>query len=321
MATGASQCRTMRVLAIGNTIIDTVLTMPAIPIDDKVWITSKNRYVGGQGANAAQGMSRLGLSVSFLTRIGDDDDGAMAHKRFKEMDLDTSHVIVVPGVQTMSACVTIGMSDQTRSCLMHRDEAMFGYDVKAHLDKVNLDNYDAVYTDGHQMDLTLPIAAAAAARGLPVLADVEVLNDDTRALAELATELIAPWKMIEELAGASDPGTAALILADRPGRTVIATAGALGSYGAEHGCHAAVHVEADSNCQAIDTVGAGDAYHAGYLAAVARRVGGLKDCMTFATKVAAALCETPGPVVSHEALVRFGIFPWSAGQRLPKRTK
>ena len=70
---------------------------------------------------------------------------------------------------------------------------------------------------------------------------------------------------------------------------------------------------ADAECQARDTVGAGDAYHAGFLAAVDRGVVDLVDCMGLATRVAAALCETPGPVVSSEALQRYGLLPVPRG--------
>merc|ERR550537_1318312 len=74
MAIASHQTRGFRVLAIGNTIIDTVLTMPSIPADDKVWIDSKKKFVGGQGMNCAQDMALLGIDVSILTRVGDDDD-------------------------------------------------------------------------------------------------------------------------------------------------------------------------------------------------------------------------------------------------------
>jgi len=299
----------MRVLAMGNTIIDTVMTMQRIPTDDKVWIDSKKRFVGGQGANAAQGMARLGLSVSWLTRLGDDDDSAWARRHFQDMGMDTEHCILVPRAQTMSACVTVGVECSSRCCYMHKDPALFEYDIAPHLSKIDLGRFDAVYTDGQQMDLALPVVKAAAERGLPIVADIEVLDDDTRQLAELATEVIAPARTVKELADVADPGTAALTLADRPGRTVIATLGELGSYGAQHGDRAAVHVPAHGDCKAIDTLGAGDAFHAGFMVAVARNMPTLEDRMVFATSVAAALCETPGPVASVEALRRFGCLP------------
>lgn len=120
----------MRVLAIGNTIIDTVLTMPSIPIDDKVWVDSKQVFVGGQAANAAQAMARLGLKVSFLTRLGSDSDGAMALDKYIREGMDTSNCIIIPGAQTMSACVTVGRKCGTRCSFMHKDDALFAFDVE-----------------------------------------------------------------------------------------------------------------------------------------------------------------------------------------------
>lgn len=303
------QARGLRVLAIGNTIIDTVLTMPRIPVDDKIWIESKKSFVGGQGANAAQDMARLGLSVSFVTRLGEDKDGEWAKSTYKNEGMGVEHCIVVPGTQTMSACVTIGTHCMSRCCFMHMDPALLTYDIKPHLDRIDLSAFDAVYTDGHQMDLALPIVRRAAQQGLPVVADIEVLDDDRRELFKLADEVVAPAKTLQELSGIPDPGTAALQLADRPGKIVIATSGELGSFGAQHGDRRSVHVPAHPDCKAFDTLGAGDAYHAGYMAALAHAGHDMKARMEFATTVAAALCETPGPVVSSENLARFGITP------------
>jgi sugar/nucleoside kinase (ribokinase family) len=300
------QARQMRVLAMGNTIIDTVMSMPRIPTDDKVWIDSKKRFVGGQGANAAQGMALLGLSVSWLSRLGDDDDSTWACRHFQSLGMGTEHCILVPGAQTMSATVTVGTDCNSRCCFMHKDPALFDYDVSPHIAGVDLDRFDAIYTDGHQMDLVLPVVKQAAKKGLHIVADIEVLGDETRQLAKLATEVIAPANTIKELAGIDDPGSAALTLADKPGRTVIATAGESGAYGACHGDRSALHVPVHPECKAIDTLGAGDAFHAGFMAAVARGVPTLKERMGFATAVAAALVETPGPVPSQEALRRFG---------------
>ena len=52
--------RPWRVLAVGNTIIDTILRMEKVPTDGKVFVDSKQRFVGGQGANAARAMAQLG---------------------------------------------------------------------------------------------------------------------------------------------------------------------------------------------------------------------------------------------------------------------
>jgi len=297
----------MRVLAIGNTIIDTVMTMSSIPVDDKCWIDSKQTCVGGQCANAAQDMALMGLDVSFLTRVGKDSDGQMAIERFKSLGMDTSHCIVVPDALTMSACVTIATSVQQRACLMHKDAKMFVYDFTPDLRNIDMSRFDAVYTDGIQLDLILPVVRRAAKQGLPIIVDIEVLDDDARELANLATDLITPADIMCTLSGKDDPAAAALFLANtREGRTAIATAGSDGSYGARHGDTEITRVFAEK-CDVRDTVGAGDAFHAGYVAGMDRGHKDLREVMLFASRVAAALCETPGPVVAAEALKRFGV--------------
>merc|ERR550514_2240990 len=115
--------------------------------------------------NAAQDMALLGMNVSVMTRVGDDGDGGLAERHFRKMGLDTTHCITVPGAQTMSACVTIETESQTRACLMHKDALMFDYDVSARvavaIEMVRKGSFDAVYTDGYQLDLVLPVVKAA----------------------------------------------------------------------------------------------------------------------------------------------------------------
>jgi len=229
------------------------------------------------------------------------------------MGIDVQHCISVPDAFTMSAYVTVETELESRCCLMHKDVKMFEYDtyaqIQAVIKMIKEGKYDAVYTDGYQLDLVLPVVRAANKAGVPILADVEALNPETRELAHRATELIAPLKTICTLSGLSTPAEAVLALADRPGRTVVGTAGKDGSYGARYGDTEASYVPAYAGCQAKDTVGAGDAYHAGSMAATARGYSTLDEQMKFATLVAAALCETPGPVVSRESLRRYGLLP------------
>jgi len=316
----AEKARPLRVFAVGNTVMDTMLTMPKMPVDDKLWIDSKKTYVGGQGANAAQGMALLGLQVSFMTRLGEDMDGRFARDHYKEQGIRTDHCIMVPDALTMSATVAVETGSGQRSCLMHRDPSMFDFCVREAIARArdDLENYDVLYTDGHQLDLVLPVARRAAELGLPVLSDMEVLDDQALELVDLSTKLIAPATVIRKLASEEDLQKAVVALAARrrPGHGVIATAGADGSYGARHGDGEAVYVPswpAANKAQAQDftvrdTTGCGDAYHAGYIVANARGIDDLCEAMTFATAVAAAKAETPGPVVSRASLAKFGLF-------------
>lgn len=295
----------VRVLAIGNTIIDTMLTMPRVPTDDKIWVDTKKTYVGGQGANAAQAMALLGLNVSFMTRLGDDANAEMAKQAYTSLGMDLSHALVIPGALTMSATVVVATADVQRACLMHRDSKFMEFDPSSTIQGVPVKDFNIVYTDGHQLDLVLPLVHEASKQGVTVVADLEVLDDDGRVLAGLANHLIAPVSVILALAAENDLHKAMSALANQEGKVVIGTNGSYGSYGLQHGDEEFLH-EPALVVDVKDTTGAGDTYHAGYVAAIAKGLK-LRAAMKFATKVAAAKCETPGPVVTHDALRRFGI--------------
>jgi len=318
LGAGCSARGPQRVLAIGNTIIDMILTVPHIPIDEKIRVDTKQRYVGGQGANAAQAMAVLGLNVSFVSRIGDDADGGMARSAYQALGMDLTPIIVVPGAATSSAAVIVATGEnKQRTILIYDDPALHAPRpaIAAALDdlarRVAAGEFSAVYTDGWQMDLALPIVRAAVAHKVPVVVDVEEITNETRALADLATILIANAPIIQALASSADDGdlrsAVASLAALRAGRTVVATIGPGGAYGAEHGSREVVHVPA-VKCDVRDTTGAGDSFHAGYVDALVRGLS-LREAITFATHVAAAKCETPGSAVTRASLELYGVLP------------
>lgn len=302
-----------RVLAIGNTIIDTMLTMPHFPTDGKAFVQTKKTYVGGQGANAAQAMALLGLNVSFLTRTGDDSDGSFGRDKYLSLGMDPSTNIIVPGCLTSSAYVVVGTEEMKRAALiydqakLHADRTFSDPVVAEAVRRVEAGEFAAVYSDGWQTDLALPIVRAAAKRGVPIVLDVEQITDDTKVMAEMAIALIANVPVIEELASHKGNLEEALrtLAGTRADRVVIATGGGEGSFGARGGDKQIIHIPA-LKADVRDTTGAGDAYHGGYMDAMVRGLG-LRDAMAFATHVGAGKVEVPGPALNLETLQRRGV--------------
>ncbi len=282
----------LSVLVIGNSIVDTLLQTSSIPIDDKVYASSKQIYAGGQGANATQAMALLGLKVFYAGRVGDDSEGEFALKSLQAVGVDCTPSLVVKQVLTPTATVIVDTTHHQRTIIMYQDDRIDAIKFK------DLDRYlrqvDLLYLDGFQIDEAMVAAQQARALGLPVVSDMEVFDAKRAQLLPWVTHLVAPERVIREIVPeASNLSEALSALSQRPTLTaVVATCGADGSYGIEAD-QPLVHIPAMA-CQVKDSTGAGDAYHAGFVAGLLHGKT-LSECMQLATQVAAIKCAIEGP--------------------------
>lgn len=280
------------VLVIGNSIVDTLLQVPLIPIDDKIYASSKRLYAGGQGANATQAMALLGLKVFYAGRVGDDSEGELALKSLQAVGVDCAPSIVVKQVLTPTATVIVDTTNHQRTIIMYQDDRIDALKFK------DLDQYlrqvDLLYLDGFQIDEAIVAAQQARVLGLPVVSDMEVFDAKRAQLLPWVTHLVAPERVIREIVPeASNLSEALNTLSQRPSlMAVVATCGADGSYGKEAN-QPLVHIPAIP-CQVKDSTGAGDAYHAGFVAGLLHGKT-LSACMQLGTQVAAIKCAIEGP--------------------------
>jgi len=69
---------------------------------------------GGKGANQAVAARRCGAVVSMIARVGDDLFGPATVANFASQDIDTSHVLIAPGVSSGVAPIFVDASGQNR---------------------------------------------------------------------------------------------------------------------------------------------------------------------------------------------------------------
>ena len=105
----------VRALVVGSSVIDRPYYVDSLPSDGEVALaTAGGMYFGGKGANQAIALHRLGVSVTFVTAVGDDPDGA-AIRRFLECEgLDVRASITpaptgaaVPIISRTSKCFVV----------------------------------------------------------------------------------------------------------------------------------------------------------------------------------------------------------------------
>jgi sugar/nucleoside kinase (ribokinase family) len=291
------------ILVIGNTSADQVFTLTgALPHDGKVAADGYALHPGGQAANVAATLAMLGLPVRFIGPFGDDGHGRASRAAFDALGVDWGLSPIVPGCPHHLACILV--SGAARSIVSYKDPRL-NLDAWP-VDAAAVGGARAVFTDGYEASASLRLAETAKRLGKTVMADMEVFVPGSRDLLALVDHLIAPAAIIHSLGESDDLNTALSHVMSLGPSTVVATRGAAGSLGLAAGMVSPVSVPARA-CTIVDTTGAGDAYHAGYLAAWAEGRS-LEACMWAAAGLAAAKCAVPGPRLTPQEVKDFN---WS----------
>lgn len=295
--------RPVDVLVLGNTTADRVMVVGGPwRAGAKAVAVASSDVPGGEGANVAVTLAALGLRVHYLGRFGDDGGGAASRAALERAGCLLDGCVPVPGCPHHHAVVIVDRATGERSIVSHRDPRL---DLPP--DAVApewVERARALSIDGQEPRPALAAARLAAGCGTTVFADAERGDAALGELLPWVDELVVPLAVLGELAGEAplaqrdgpsaaptEPAHLLRAAADRGPVVVVGTAGARGCHALADGRAVAVPAEPVA---AVDTTGAGDAFHAGYIAARLRGAPA-EDALRFATRVAARKCAVSGP--------------------------
>ncbi|MGB3909925.1 MAG: sugar kinase [Pseudolysinimonas sp.] len=261
-------------------------------------------HIGGAESNVAIGVARLGRPAVWIGRVGDDGIGRRVLRELRAEGV-TVDAVVDPSARTGLMLKETPRSGSTRVLYYRAASAGSRLDV-ADVDLVAIAPAGVLHVTGITLALSASAEAAvfaavdaAAAAGVPVSFDVNHRaalwadrdpRDLYRRVAERATVVFAGADEAELLVGAGSPEELAAGIADLGPAQAIVKLG-------EDGCVASIDGEAFSipaeKITPLDTVGAGDAFVAGYLVAL---LDGLApaDRLQQGTRCGAFACLGPG---------------------------
>lgn len=290
---------TSGVLCVGRNSVDFVfdVDLAGVRADAKQRTNAPVVLIGGQCVNAAATLAALGAPVSYVGVIGGDASGLGVMDFLRERRIAVDAVEVAKGIANPCAYILVDRDGGERSIV---ETASPDFPIHSGVipEKVWA-RVAQVYFDGHEIEASLRIARDAQRRGVAMITDVEVVTSETLALLALVETAIVPKSVAAEIAGSEAHADMLAALAALGGYRHVVTLGAEGAVGALQGGEM-VKIPA-VRARVVDTTGAGDAFHAGFIFADMANAS-FERAMNFAARVAALACEYRGPSADAAAL-------------------
>jgi 2-dehydro-3-deoxygluconokinase len=268
------------------------------------------RHIAGAESNVAIGLSRLGQASGWISRLGDDEFGRAVLFRVRGEGVDASHVRFDSGAPT-------GLVIRERREVGTIEQVYYRRGSAA--SRLSPDDLEPDYVRQarflHLTGITPALSASckatvfaaaeiARAAGVSVVLDPNYRSKlwdrvEARAvLCDLASRcdiLLPGQEEAELLTGESDPERAARQLLELGPRTVVVKLGSQGALALND--QQLVQVPAAKLERIVDPVGAGDAFAAGFLAALLRGFA-IPDALALANRCGAVAMTIYGDTES-----------------------
>jgi sulfofructose kinase len=271
------------VLCVGHASYDLVFSVDHHPTaDEKIVAEDFLSCGGGPTANAAVTVARLGFKSAFAGYLGQDIYGEKHYQELLESGVNTR--LIVRGTSPTPLSTIIVKPNGNRALINYK-----GKTQTLPCQAIDFSSVSAkvVLFDGHEPHISLHLLKQLQQQSIPTVLDAGSVHEGTAALMSEVDYLVCSEKFAVQFAG--NVVTALARLAQLS-KTVVITLGERGltwQRGQDSGNLPAFKVNA------IDTTGAGDAFHGAFAAAVASELT-WNEVLHYASAAGALCCTKIG---------------------------
>ncbi|MEO6805978.1 MAG: PfkB family carbohydrate kinase [Edaphobacter sp.] len=275
-------------VGVGLNATDTVIPLSTYPVrGSKVEYPSSTILPGGQVATTVVACQNWGMSTRYVGKIGDDSAAILHREAFARAGVE-SHLIPAPGCVSQQSLILVDPTGE-RTVLTSRDEALTLR--PSDLQREWITEARALHVDGFDTEAAILAATWAREASVPVIADLDEIYPNIEDLLVNVDYLIVSRDFPSRLMSEPDLEQALRKMQRRYScRLAAATLGQEGVL-AWDGMQL-LHTPA-YRVPVVDTTGAGDIFHAGFIYALLRDWS-LNRQLEFACAAAALNCTAVG---------------------------
>jgi sugar/nucleoside kinase (ribokinase family) len=277
-----------RILCAGIVVLDEVFRVEHTPArDSKVDASDYIVVGGGCAANAAVAIARLGGRASFAGPLGDDETADRVLANLAQENVDGSGCVRMPGVRSSVSAILVD-SGGARTIATYTDKKLLT--IAPENVPALVMEADVVLIDNRRPRFVAPVCAAARARGVPVVLDVDKATQPDDPLLASATHAIFSSESLRETTEINALSAGLVQIYSRLKSFVAVTDGINGVFWCDAGT---VNAAPAFKVETVDTLAAGDVFHGAFALALAEGLGP-EAAIRFSSAAAALKCQRFG---------------------------
>ncbi len=289
-------------LGMGIVPFDMLFTVKRYPNpEQKIDADSFVMQGGGPVPNVVTGLSRMGYKTALIAAVGNDPFGKIISEELKKDGVDTSHLIIKKNTTALAGGF-IEKKSGRRTLVLSREVFVKPKDIKLSA----LPKPKIIHLDGRDMPATLKLARWAKQNGIVVSFDIGSMRNDVSEVFPYVDHLVVADQYAFGFTKTNDVKAAIKKLSKYCNGTIVITEGIKGSTGCEPNLTNCNYQKA-FKVKNIDTTGAGDCYHTGYLYGLLKGYD-LATRMKLGSAAAALKCTKPGArngIPTEKELLKF----------------
>jgi sugar/nucleoside kinase (ribokinase family) len=279
------------VLVIGRSCLDYIAVINQFPEENqKLPLEFRLTEGGGQGGTASCCISRLGGKVAYVGKLGDDAEGRFCLKRLEEFGVATDFIEIVSGGKTPVAYILVTADSGHRTIIYERNSLpKFSIDEKL---KNLTARSEIVLLDPEVTYLGGPLKDFGKGR-IKIVYDCERWREGIEEVMESADYFIPSSEFLESdrLNFGNIPLNRKIFkLNEMVTGQLIVTGGEKGAY---YPIDDKLYQVAAPVLKAVDTIGAGDNFHAAFALALKKGLN-LHQAIRLSVAVASLSCREFG---------------------------